>query len=144
MYVFGIILGALLLLVKYGSFYLLTGGEHQWRVPFTDEGIRDWTYRSSVRTGLLDLGAGYLGMHALVAFGGSIIAMVAMVTYMIVCMSIIFSGVLARKVKTVATNFWYGKDNVAKKKHKKQWEYIPPNKQVLSPALRVGNWEDVC
>jgi hypothetical protein len=105
MYIFGIVLGVLLLAAKYGSFYLLTGGENQWRVPFTDEGIRDWTYRSSVRTGLLDILGGYVGMHALVAFGGSIIAMIAMCTYIITCMSVIFSGLIGRKLKT----FFFGK-----------------------------------
>jgi hypothetical protein len=100
MYILGIVLGMLLLAAKYGSFYLLTGGETQWRVPFTDQGIRDWVYKSPVRTGLLDMGAGYVGMHALIAFGGSIISMIAMCTYIITCMSVIFSGIIFKKIKS--------------------------------------------
>jgi hypothetical protein len=98
MYALGIVLGMLLLAAKYGSFYLLTGGETQWTVPFTNgKGVRDWVYSSPVRTGLLDMAAGYVGMHALIAFGGSIISMIAMCTYIITCMSVIFSTILIKK-----------------------------------------------
>lgn len=109
MYIFGIVLGALLLAAKYGSFYLLTGADKQWRVPFTDQGIRDWVYKSPVRTGILDIAAGYVGMHALVAFGGSIIAMIAMCTYIITCMSVIFSSIIFKKIS---------KSLVSKPKHR--------------------------
>jgi hypothetical protein len=114
----GMILGFLLLLVKWGSFYLLTGGGHQWQAkklvwvpvigwiaywkfmtPLEREGgVRDWMYSSPVRKGIIDLFAGYLGMHVLAAFGGSIIAMIAMTTYTITCMVVIFLGIIFQPV----------------------------------------------
>jgi len=103
-------MGFLLLLTKWGSFWLLTGGEKQWYIWYPlkkggAEPVRDWTYRSSVRKGIVDIGAGYLGMHVLTAFGGSIIAMISMVTYTITCMTIIFLPYIGkwfeRKIKRI-------------------------------------------
>jgi len=101
MYALGFIMGFTLLLAKYGSFWLFTGGSKQWRVPFTDQGIRDWIYKSPIRTGLLDTAAGYLGMHVLLALGGSIIATVAMVTYIVTCMATIFLHIAFNNIKSL-------------------------------------------
>jgi len=105
MYILGIIMGAALLLAKYGSFWLFTGGSNQLRIwyPFKKgppEPIRDWIYKSPVRTGLLDTFAGWLGMHVLLALGGSIIATVAMVTYIVTCMGVIFLHIIILKIST--------------------------------------------
>lgn len=132
-YTLGMILGFLLLCTKAGSYYYLTGAQHQWPtgrliwsfvitlpliasnywlavIPLTiiiyfmfiipseekEIGIRDWIGDSNVRKGIVDLIAGYLGMHVLAAFGGSIIAMIAMTTYTITCMAMIASTSLLK------------------------------------------------
>lgn len=91
---FGVVMGMLLLVAKYCSFWLLTGGPVQYKLPRWIlfgrlQPVRDRIHESTFLLFLVDVVGGYAGMHVLSAFGGSIIAMVAMTSYTIACMTIL-------------------------------------------------------
>jgi len=145
MYAFGIIMGALLLVAKYGGFWLITSKKVEYplnsnkgKITYNDEGkathrekyeqrtvgealiwipvlgwilipfTSDITKRKGVRDTinnkpfllfLTDALFGYLGMHVLAIMGGSIIAGIAMVTYTVTCMCMIFTKIMFGSTK---------------------------------------------
>lgn len=88
----GVVMGGLLLIVKMGSFYLFTGAKNQWNMPFTGKGARDWWYGGPVRKGIIDTGFGYIGAHIIPT--NSVAGLFALGSYMIVCMALIFRGII--------------------------------------------------
>lgn len=99
----GIGLGILMFIAKMGSFWLLTGGDNQWKMPFTGTGARDWWYGGPVRKGIIDTIVGYLGTHL---FNGNDTGMIALGAYMVTCIIWIFTPIFYKKWKIKVINTW--------------------------------------
>ena len=91
-YIIGTILGMLLLASKACGYWLLTGGSNpyqikKWLLFGETTTLRDRIHNSTFLLFCVDAIGGYLGMHVLGAFGGSIVGMIAMASYTIACMT---------------------------------------------------------
>jgi hypothetical protein len=124
---FGVILGILLFIAKWGSYTLLTSkkipktnsfGEimydpvtkkpymkivqrrvKRWLLWGKEQDIRERINESTLLLFLIDCLGGYVGGHVLAIGGGSILAMIALSSYTIICMATImfhFLGVHIR------------------------------------------------
>lgn len=132
---FGVGLGVLLLIAKYGSYMLLTTKKitevnpktgktetryvqrevRRWLLWGEKSGVRDRINESTFLLFMVDVVGGYIGMHVLGAFGASIIAMVAMTAYTIACMVALTSHFIGDWGKKKLFKF------LPKRHHKRRW-----------------------
>jgi hypothetical protein len=109
-FVGGIIIGCLMLLVKYCSFWLLTSQKNEngkyeqrnlkrWLIFGPYQPVRDRIHESTLLLFCIDLIGGYIGMHALASFGATNFALIAMCAYTITCMTILMWHIIFAKLK---------------------------------------------
>ena len=67
----------------------------------TTANMRTWIHKHSVVQAILDTIWGYLGMHVFALAGGSVIAMIAMITFAACSMSYIFTFIVIHKIEGV-------------------------------------------
>jgi len=86
----GMVMGIVYFVAKLGLFWLVTS-----------KSIRKWIHRHTIVQAALDTVFAYLGMHVFSLAGGSVISMIAMITFAACSMLYIFMFIGVHKVEEV-------------------------------------------
>lgn len=97
----GMVMGSLYFITKLGLFWLITK-------PMPS--VRRWIHRTALAQAVLDCVFGYLGMHVFTLAGGSILSMIAMITFAVCSMTYIFTHVVTHKIRRMFDG--YRKPNI--------------------------------